>query len=125
MANQPSDPGFVNSALLTDLASHMTSIKQISPFEHVRTASRRHLLQVGYSGLMGLGLNTFIPRSTRAADAVPRAKSLIIVFCTGAISHHDTFDMKPNAPAEIRGEFNPCRLCWMTWTKVGCLNRHW
>jgi len=36
-----------------------------------------------------------------------RAKSLIIVFCTGAISHHDTFDMKPDAPLEIRGEFNP------------------
>jgi hypothetical protein len=28
-----------------------------------------------------------------------------MVFCTGAISHHDTFDMKPDAAAEIRGEF--------------------
>lgn len=34
-------------------------------------------------------------------------KSLIIVFCTGAISHHDTLDMKPNAPVEIREQFNP------------------
>jgi hypothetical protein len=32
---------------------------------------------------------------------------LIIVFCTGAISHHDTFDMKPDAPLEIRGQFKP------------------
>ena len=49
------------------------------------------------------------PRAAAASDVeiVPRAKSLIIVFCTGAISHHDTLDMKPNAPAEIRGEFNP------------------
>jgi hypothetical protein len=38
---------------------------------------------------------------------LPRAKSLIIVFCTGAISHHDTLDMKPDAPLEIRGEFKP------------------
>jgi hypothetical protein len=31
----------------------------------------------------------------------------VIVFLTGAASHHDTFDMKPDAPAEIRGEFKP------------------
>ena len=36
-----------------------------------------------------------------------KPKSLIIVFLTGAASHHDTFDMKPQAPAEIRGEFQP------------------
>ncbi len=34
-------------------------------------------------------------------------KSVLIVFLTGACSHHDTFDMKPEAPAEIRGEFQP------------------
>ncbi len=62
---------------------------------------------------MGLGLNSLRPRGATAAEspapvvAAPRAKSLIIVFCTGAISHHDTFDMKPNAPTEIRGDFNP------------------
>lgn len=61
---------------------------------------------------MGLGLNSLMPGSATAAESSPaaagaRAKSLIIVFCTGAISHHDTFDMKPNAPKEIRGEFNP------------------
>ncbi len=37
----------------------------------------------------------------------PRCRSLIIVFLTGAASHHDTFDMKPEAPLEIRGEFRP------------------
>jgi len=73
---------------------------------------RRHLLQLGQSGLLGLGLGSFI-NSTSARAGVgnneirSRAKSLIIVFCTGAISHHDTFDMKPDAPLEIRGEFNP------------------
>jgi uncharacterized protein (DUF1501 family) len=70
------------------------------------------LLQLGQSGLLGLGLGSFI-NSTSARAGVgnneirSRAKSLIIVFCTGAISHHDTFDMKPDAPLEIRGEFNP------------------
>jgi len=78
----------------------------------VSSLSRRHCLQVGYSGLLGLGLNSLLRPSiscgaTVDAAVTPRAKSLIIVFCTGAISHHDTLDMKPNAPVEIRGEFNP------------------
>jgi len=34
------------------------------------------------------------------------AKQIVIVWLTGAASHHETFDMKPDAPAEIRGEFN-------------------
>lgn len=74
-------------------------------------ASRRHLLQVGYSGLLGLGMGSLMrTRSVRAENGGPvgrRAKSLVIVFCTGAISHHDTLDMKPDAPLEIRGEFRP------------------
>ena len=73
---------------------------------------RRHLLQLGQSGLLGLGLGSFISSTSARAgvgnnEIRSRAKSLIIVFCTGAISHHDTFDMKPDAPLEIRGEFNP------------------
>ena len=73
---------------------------------------RRHLLQMGCSGLLGLGLSPFRKSASTCFGAnpnetSPKAKSLIIVFCTGAISHHDTFDMKPHAPLEIRGEFNP------------------
>ncbi len=71
--------------------------------------SRRHLLHVGYSGLIGCGLSQLKSSQAKAdsPEIRPRAKSLIIVFCTGAISHHDTLDMKPNAPLEIRGEFQP------------------
>jgi hypothetical protein len=71
--------------------------------------SRRQILQVGYSGLLGIGVPGLV-RGAAAAEinaTPPRAKSLIIVFCTGAISHHDTLDMKPDAPVEIRGEFKP------------------
>ena len=89
----------------------MTQRSVATPIEHLRAASRRHMLQVGYSGLMGLGLHSLVAKRAAAesspTDPAPRAKSLIIVWCTGAISHHDTFDMKPNAPLEIRGEFNP------------------
>ncbi len=34
-------------------------------------------------------------------------KSVIMVYLSGGLSHHDSFDMKPDAPAEIRGEFRP------------------
>ena len=89
----------------------MTQRSATTHIDNLRINSRRHLLQVGYSGLMGLGLNSLAPKRAAAESsptaAAPRAKSLIIVWCTGAISHHDTFDMKPNAPLEIRGEFNP------------------
>ena len=71
--------------------------------------NRRELLQVGYSGLLGLGLAA-LP-SARAGSSAPSnartPKSVIIVFLTGAASHIDTFDMKPDAPPEIRGEFKP------------------
>jgi len=84
------------------------------PANHVPTTglTRRELLQVGYSGLLGVGLPSVLSRRARAAQAnreavelAPDPKQVLIVFLTGAASHHDTFDMKPDAPAEVRGEF--------------------
>ncbi len=77
--------------------------------------TRRELLQVGYSGLLGLGLTSVVAGRTPAAKAAGTADSgvsrtpsqVVIVFLTGAASHHDTFDMKPDAPDKIRGEFKP------------------
>lgn len=78
----------------------------------IRGVSRRGLIQVGYSGLVGVGLAQVLGGEGRVrAEQAPPAgsgktgNSLIIVFLTGAASHHDTFDMKPDAPAEVRGEF--------------------
>jgi hypothetical protein len=67
---------------------------------------RREFLQVGFSGFAGLSLAGLLEGRARGAVA-PRAKSLIMVFLTGAPSHVDTFDMKPDAPEAIRGEFQP------------------
>lgn len=83
-----------------------------TPHTHTLGLNRREILQVGYSGLMGLGLASFGRRSADASQGAAAArrgnpKSVLIVFLTGAASHHDTFDMKPEAPAEIRGEFQP------------------
>jgi len=73
---------------------------------------RRELLQVGSSALVGLTLPTILAQRARAKQAGAsersgRAKSVIIAFQTGACSHHDTFDMKPDAAAEIRGPYKP------------------
>ena len=79
--------------------------------QHRVGLSRRELLQAGYSGLLGLSLPTVLGGRAIAAESAvisetkPRAKSVVIVFLTGAASHHDTFDMKPDAPKEIRGDF--------------------
>src|SRR5205807_3335573 len=79
--------------------------------QHRIGITRREMLQVGYSGLLGIGLSSLLARRAAAAptDALPARspKSVIIVFLTGAPSHLDTFDPKPEAPAEIRGDFRP------------------
>jgi hypothetical protein len=66
-------------------------------------------LQVGYTGLLGFGLSSLLTHQARAAETArpARGKSVIVVFLTGAPSHLDTFDMKPEAPPEVRGEFKP------------------
>ena len=78
---------------------------------HATGITRRELLQVGYSGLLGIGLPSLLAGQAQAASKGTatrgKAKSVILVFLTGAPSHIDTFDMKPDAPAEIRGEFKP------------------
>lgn len=72
---------------------------------HATGLTRRELIQVGYSGLLGVGLPSLWARA--AASTAPRAKSVLLIFQTGAPSQIDTFDPKPDAPAEIRGEFRP------------------
>ncbi len=70
-------------------------------------------MQVGYSGALGLGLTSLLKNRVLGADAEsgqsrqPSGKKMILVWTTGAMSHHDTLDMKPDAPAEVRGQFNP------------------
>jgi hypothetical protein len=73
----------------------------------VRTApSRRELLQVGSVGALGLALPQLLRASpSRAPASAP--KSCIFIVQYGGCSHIDSFDMKPDAPTEIRGPFRP------------------
>lgn len=70
--------------------------------------SRRTALQAGSIGLLGLGMAELSELQALAAPAptVPK-KSVIFVFLTGGISHQDSFDLKPEAPETVRGEFRP------------------
>jgi hypothetical protein len=80
----------------------------ISHHNHPIGVTRRELLQVGYSGLLGVGLSSLAASAPAARGAVKpsrKPKSVLIVFLTGAASHIDTFDPKPDAPDGIRGEF--------------------
>ena len=71
--------------------------------------SRRQMLQVGGLGLMGLSLPRLLVAESAATAAgnKPRADACILIFLNGGPSHLDMWDMKPNAPEGIRGEFKP------------------
>ena len=71
---------------------------------------RRAAIQAGGIGLLGLGMNHV--QALQAADVTTyrgrkTAKSVIYVFLSGGLGQHDSFDMKPEAPENIRGEFQP------------------
>src|SRR5258708_5657287 len=76
--------------------------------------TRREMLQAGGLSLLGLTLPGLLQvRAQAAASSIQRpatfgrARSCLIIFLSGGASHHDTFDMKPDAPEAIRGEFRP------------------
>ncbi len=68
--------------------------------------SRRRMLQIGALGTLGLSLPAALRAEAQSGLKV-RAKSVIFLHQFGGVPQQDTFDMKPNAPAELRGEFKP------------------
>lgn len=69
--------------------------------------TRRELLWVGTLGWTGLTLPRLLWAESQRRVRRPHAKSCILCFLEGGPSHIDLWDMKPDAPAEIRGEFRP------------------
>ena len=71
--------------------------------------NRRQFLQIGYSGFLGMSLPSLLAgRAVTSATAqVVRAKSVIFILLSGGLGHHDSWDMKPDGPEAIRGEFKP------------------
>ncbi len=90
------------------LAARRTS--QPSPAR--QPVTRRQVLQAGGIGLLGLSMADVAAwRSAVAASAAKssatKPRAVIFLFLTGGASQHDTFDMKPDGPAEFKGEFKP------------------
>ena len=73
--------------------------------------SRRGFLKVGTLGVGGLALGDLLRLRARAAtpSAARRPKSVIMICLGGGPSHLDTYDMKPDAPSDFRGEIKPIR----------------
>ncbi len=84
-----------------------TTTKQVS-----LRFTRRDWLCAGCAGVVGLPTvfgNLARPQSAAAGESSggKRAKSVVLILLTGGASHHETFDLKPEAPDGIRGEFRP------------------
>lgn len=79
-----------------------------SPQDHPRIG-RRELLQVGGLGLFGMTMADLLRFEADAASAARKpegkAKAVVFIFQSGGPSQHETFDPKPDATAEIRGEY--------------------
>ncbi len=70
--------------------------------------TRRTVLQAGGIGLLGLGMGELAGLRAEAETRIePKARAVIYIFLSGGLTQHDSFDLKPDAPAEIRGELKP------------------
>lgn len=80
-------------------------------YRRARTLHRRELLRLGGLGWLGLTLPELLAGQAVAQgpseSGFGRAKACIFLFMWGGPAHQDTWDLKPNAPAEVRGEFSP------------------
>lgn len=71
--------------------------------------ARRTVIQAGAVGLLGLGASHLDRLFAETADDKLTQRSVIFIFLSGGLGQHDSFDPKPEAPEEIRGEFKPIR----------------
>ncbi len=83
-----------------------THVQACSNFRSL-AMSRRSLLRIGGLGMLGLNLPTIMRAGEQPQSLPVRAKQVIFLFQWGGPSHIDTFDMKPDAPSEIRGPIQP------------------
>src|SRR5947208_12582410 len=80
------------------------------PTHNCAGMARRDFLQLGIGGSLGIGLTSLLRLQANAAAAPGKFDSkggrkvnCIMIWLDGGPSHYETFDPKPNAPAEIRG----------------------
>ena len=72
--------------------------------------SRREVLRIGSLGFLGLGLDEWFRFRAMAGPTsgeTTKVRNCILIWLAGGPSHIDTFDPKPAATADVRGEFKP------------------
>lgn len=76
-------------------------------FRNCAGVSRRDFIQIGLGGTLGLGLCDLLRlRAAEPSKALPgKDINCILIWMDGGPSHYETFDPKPDAPSEIRGDF--------------------
>src|SRR5687768_8223701 len=78
--------------------------------ESFRQFGRRDFFRIGAAGLFGLTMADLLrARGAESAKVRPKADHMIVVWLGGGPPHQDMFDMKPDAPAEIRGIYHPIK----------------
>ena len=82
-------------------------------YKNCEGATRRDCLKLGLGTVLGGGLMDLLRLRGRAGESQSsqkaQAQSCILVWLDGGPTHYETFDPKPEAPAEIRGEFAPIK----------------
>src|SRR5687768_546681 len=76
--------------------------------------TRRETLRAGaLTALGGFGLPQFLAAREALGSTAPsgKAKSVIVLYLLGGAASQDMYDLKPKAPSEVRGEFNPIDTC--------------
>ena len=99
-----------------DVSSHNVGMDSLSTNLGLTSGSlsRRELLGAGSLAALGAGIGGSRPDQSTAAEAAPgfgRAKQVLLLYIYGAWSQLDTFDPKPEAPDNIRGEFSAIPSC--------------
>ncbi len=93
----------------TPASGHAFGFLNARLHEGLRAVSRRSVLKASLAGFAGLSLSDLLRLRSQASAAgtasVAGSKSVILIWMTGGPSHIDTWDVKPGAPAEIRGPF--------------------
>lgn len=75
--------------------------------------ARRDFIQLGLGAVMGLGIVDLLRLRAQAAEiagkASPKQVNCILIWMDGGPTHYETFDPKPDAPIEVRGDFKPLK----------------
>ena len=87
--------------------SNVVRLDAQKPVHFCDNMTRRDFLHAGSLAMLGLSMPEFIGLKTAGAVQADRDINCIMIFLLGGPSHLDTWDMKPDAPAEIRGPYRP------------------